>query len=112
VKASVRFFKPNHIAKFSRFSATDNNPIPIANLHLVANFLVASWLQARGTSNGMTVRIVALDGSRERRYGLQVLLKMMLWVLKALRVIDNNLGDIVEEIDLAQNDMTLGIEKV
>lgn len=60
----------------------------------------------------MTVRIVALDGSRERRYGLQVLLKMMLWVLKALRVIDNNLGDILEEIDLAQNDMTLGIEKV
>jgi hypothetical protein len=67
-----------------------------------------SWTHARGTSNGITVRIVALDGSRERR---QVLLKMMLWVLKALRVIDNNLSDILEQIDLAQNDMTLGIEK-
>lgn len=38
-------------------------------------------------------------------------MKMMLWVLKALRVIDNNLSDILEQIDLAQNDMTLGIEK-
>lgn len=43
---------------------------------------------------------------------MQVLLKMMLWILKALRVIDNNLSDILEQIDLAQNDMTLGIEKV